>query len=103
MSDPKYLLNLGRANHMAQHFYGQLSGFSIEQKEELDRSVSCIRDCQQYLDMPDIQSQSDVVCRFERLFRSFLLFFVYFRNFLVIQIDLFGLYVLIQVNHLNNY
>jgi hypothetical protein len=60
---------------MAQHFYGQLSGFSIEQKEELDRSVSCIRDCQQYLDMPDIQSQSDVVCRFKRLFRSFLFFF----------------------------
>jgi hypothetical protein len=47
---------------MAQHFHGQLSGLLIEQKEEIDRSVACIQDCQQYLDMPDIQSQSDLVC-----------------------------------------
>jgi hypothetical protein len=54
---------------MAQHFHGQLSGLLIEQKEEIDRSVSCIRDCQQYLDMPDVQTESGVVCRF-RFFKK---------------------------------
>jgi hypothetical protein len=58
-------LNLGRASQMAQHFHGQLSGLLIEQKEELKRSDSCIRDCQQYLELPDVQSESDVVCRFK--------------------------------------
>jgi hypothetical protein len=46
---------------MVQYFQGQLSGLVIEQKEELSRSVSCTQDCQQYLDMPDIQTQYDVV------------------------------------------
>jgi hypothetical protein len=45
---------------MVQYFQGQLSGLVIEQKEELSRSVSCTQDCQQYLDMPDIQTQYDV-------------------------------------------
>jgi hypothetical protein len=50
---------------MSQYFHGQLSGLLIEQKEELDRSISCIQDCQQYLDMPDVQSESNIVCRFK--------------------------------------
>ncbi|CAF3887254.1 unnamed protein product [Rotaria sordida] len=49
-----------RASQMAQHFHGELSGLSIEQKEELPDSISCIQDCQQYLDMPDIQVQSNM-------------------------------------------
>ena len=47
---------------MAQYFHGQLSGLMIEQMEDGERLVSCIRDCQEYLDMPDVQSQSDIVC-----------------------------------------
>ncbi|CAF4559384.1 unnamed protein product [Rotaria sp. Silwood2] len=45
---------------MVQHFHGQLSGLSIEQKEALPDSVSCIQDCKQYLDMPDIQIQPSI-------------------------------------------
>ncbi|CAF2577588.1 unnamed protein product [Rotaria sp. Silwood2] len=49
-----------RASQMVQHFHGQLSGLSIEQKEALPDSISCIQDCQQYLDMPDIQIQPSI-------------------------------------------
>ncbi len=59
--------NLGRASAMAQYFHGQLSGLVIEQKKEIEPTNTCIRDCQQYLDMPDIQSQSDIVCLWEFL------------------------------------
>lgn len=54
--------NVGRAEAMAQYFHGQLSGLMIEQMEEAENLVSCVRDCQEYLDMPDVQSQSDMVC-----------------------------------------
>ncbi|CAF0892158.1 unnamed protein product [Rotaria sp. Silwood1] len=50
----------GRASRMVQHFHGQLSGLSIKQKEELPPSALCIQDCQQYLDMPDIQIQPNM-------------------------------------------
>jgi hypothetical protein len=61
---------------MVQHFHGQLSGLSIEQKEELPRSVSCIQDCTQYLDMPDVQTQIGVVRRFKLLTKSFYFIFI---------------------------
>lgn len=48
---------------MTQYFHGQLSGLVIEQKEELDPSIPCTQDCQQYLDMPDVQSETNVVRR----------------------------------------
>ena len=48
---------------MAQHFHGHLSGLSIEQKEDSDLSVACIRDCQEYLEMPDIPDETSVVSR----------------------------------------
>lgn len=44
-----------RATRMVQHFHGQLSGLIIEQKEELQRSSNCIRDCHQFLDIIDIE------------------------------------------------
>jgi len=95
-------LNLGRVSHMVQHFHGQLSGLVIEQKEELPRENFCIRDCQQYLDMPDVQTEPDVVCCLKFLKNENHSMY-YFRSLLVIQIDLFGAYVQIQVNHMNNY
>ena len=49
---------------MSQYFHGQLSGLSIEQKEEMQ---SCIQNCQQYLDMPDVQVQSNIVYRLKFL------------------------------------
>ncbi|CAF3271573.1 unnamed protein product [Rotaria socialis] len=49
-----------RASRMVQHFNGQLSGLTIEQKEEFPKTQSCIQDCQQYIDMPDIQEQSSI-------------------------------------------
>ncbi|CAF4419397.1 unnamed protein product [Rotaria sp. Silwood2] len=49
-----------RASRLVQHFHGQLSGLVIEQKEELQRSSNCIRECHQYLDIPDVQSGSNV-------------------------------------------
>ena len=55
------LVHIGRASRMVQHFRGQLSGLAIEQQEELSRSVACTRDCQQYLDMPDLQRESGIV------------------------------------------
>jgi hypothetical protein len=54
---------LGRASRMVQHFHGQLSGFVIEQNEELQRSSDCIRDCHQYLEIPDVQKQPGVVSK----------------------------------------
>jgi hypothetical protein len=48
-----------RASRMAQHFHGELSGLTIEQKEELQRS-DCVRDCHQYLDIPNIQPETGV-------------------------------------------
>ncbi|UJR21434.1 hypothetical protein I4U23_024520 [Adineta vaga] len=58
----------GRASRMVQHFHGQLSGLLIEQKEELPRSTACTQNCQQYLDMPDIQKESgfEFVSNFNR-------------------------------------
>ncbi len=46
---------------MAQHFHGELSGLTIEQKEELQRSSGCTRDCHQYIDISDIQSETGLV------------------------------------------
>lgn len=46
---------------MVQLFHGQLSGLIIQQKEELQRSSDCIRDCHQYLDVAGVKPQSDVV------------------------------------------
>ena len=46
---------------MAQYFTGQLSGLVIQQKEEVSRSSTCIQNCQQYLDMPDIQKEVGLV------------------------------------------
>jgi hypothetical protein len=51
---------------LAQHFHGELSGLVIEQKQELQRSSNCIRDCHQYLDMPDVQSEAGVVSKTHR-------------------------------------
>ena len=50
-----------RAAVMAQPFHGHLSGLSIEQKEDTERSAACIRDCQEYLEMPDVPNESGVV------------------------------------------
>jgi hypothetical protein len=47
-----------RASRMVQHFHGELSGLTIEQKEELQRSSGCTRECQQYLDITGIQSET---------------------------------------------
>lgn len=52
---------------MAQYLQGQLSGLSIEQKEDLPKSVSCTQDCLQYLEMPDMQVQTGTVCRISYL------------------------------------
>ncbi|UJR27982.1 hypothetical protein I4U23_009240 [Adineta vaga] len=49
-----------RASRLVQHFRGQLSGLIITQKEELPRSSNCIRDCQQYLDIPDVQKEAGI-------------------------------------------
>ncbi|CAF1423677.1 unnamed protein product [Rotaria magnacalcarata] len=49
-----------RASRMVQHFHGQLSGLSIEQKEELQRSSECIQDCHQYLDIPDVHHETNL-------------------------------------------
>ncbi|CAF0822901.1 unnamed protein product [Rotaria sp. Silwood1] len=49
-----------RASRLVQHFHGQLSGLIIEQNEELQRSSNCIRECHQYLDIPDVQSKPNV-------------------------------------------
>jgi hypothetical protein len=49
-----------RASRLAQHFHGELSGLTIQQKEELQRSSNCIRDCHQFLDLPDVQSETGV-------------------------------------------
>ena len=53
--------NLGHVARMAQHFTGQLSGLVIEQKEEVSRSTARVQNCQQYLDMPDIEKESGLV------------------------------------------
>ena len=52
---------LARASRLVQHFHGQLSGLTISQKEELQRSSNCVRDCQQYLNIPDVQKEDGVV------------------------------------------
>jgi hypothetical protein len=51
---------------MVQYFHGELSGLTIEQKEELQRSSGCIRECQQYIDVAGIQPESGVVSRIYR-------------------------------------
>ena len=56
-----FLSDVGRVSAMSQYFHGQLSGLIIEQMEETERLVPCIRDCQEYLDMPDVQGQPDMV------------------------------------------
>lgn len=52
---------LARASRMVQHFHGQLSGLVIEQKEELQRSSNCVRDCHQYLDIIDLEKEDGLV------------------------------------------
>jgi hypothetical protein len=52
---------LARASRMVQYFHGQISGLTIQQKEELQRSSDCIRECQQYIDVTGIQSEPGVV------------------------------------------
>lgn len=54
---------------MVQHFHGQLSGLIIEQKEELQRSSNCIRDCHQFLDIIDIE-RNDGLVSCSRMFSS---------------------------------
>ncbi|CAF0826469.1 unnamed protein product [Adineta ricciae] len=49
-----------RASRLVQHFHGQLSGLTIVQKEELQRSSNCVRDCHQYLNIPDVQKEGGV-------------------------------------------
>ncbi|CAF0754565.1 unnamed protein product [Adineta steineri] len=49
-----------RASRLVQHFRGQVSGLTIEQKEDLQRSSSCIRDCHQYIDISDVKSEAGV-------------------------------------------
>jgi len=46
---------------MVQHFHGELSDLIIEQKEEIQRTSDCIRDCKQYLDMSGIEKQTGMV------------------------------------------
>ena len=72
-----FSIDLARGEVMTQYFHGQLSGLTIEQKEEIDRSAGCIRDCQQYLDMPDVQAQTDLV-RTDQLFSKMYHFRDYF-------------------------
>ena len=64
----KILLFLARASRMVQYFHGELSGLTIEQKEELQRSSGCTRDCHQYLDVADIQPETGVVSRMDLSF-----------------------------------
>jgi hypothetical protein len=52
---------LARASRLVQHFRGQLSGLTIEQNEELQRSSDCIRDCHQYIDIPDVHPEAGIV------------------------------------------
>lgn len=52
---------LARASRMSQHFHGELSGLIIQQKEELQRSSDCIRDCRQYIDITDIKPETGLV------------------------------------------
>jgi len=88
---------------MAQHFHGELSGLTIEQKEELQRS-DCVRDCHQYLDIPDIQPETGVVSQTHiSKSKKRKLLFLYFRNLLVILIDQCGYYVQMKLNHMKNY
>ena len=92
---------------MAQHFHGQLSGLIIEQKEELQRSSECIRDCHQYLDISDVKTDSNIVSS-SQIFKSkkktySICFFLYHRNLLVILIVLCGCYVQIQKNLMKIY
>lgn len=55
------LFYLARASRLVQHFRGQLSGLTIEQNEELQRSSDCIRDCHQYIDIPDVHPEAGIV------------------------------------------
>lgn len=59
---------LARASRMVQHFHGKLSGLTIEQKEELQRSSGCTRDCHQYLDIADLSAETGVVSPLDRSF-----------------------------------
>lgn len=98
------IIYLARASRMVQHFHGELSGLTIEQKEELQRSSDCIRDCHQYLDISDIQSETGLVRQIHRSKQNKIsFFFIYLRNLLVILIDQCGFYVQMQLNHMKNY
>jgi hypothetical protein len=46
---------------MVQHFHGQLSGLIVEQKEELQRSSDCIRDCQQFIEIVGLNKEPGLV------------------------------------------
>ena len=46
---------------MVQHFRGQLSGLSIEQNEELQRSSTCVQDCQQFIDIVNLEKEKGMV------------------------------------------
>jgi len=62
---------------MVQHFHGELSGLTIEQKEELQRSSGCTRECQQYLDITGIQSETGLVSRIHLTKQAKSSFFLY--------------------------
>lgn len=48
----------GRVSRLVQPFRGQIAALSIEQKEE--SKEQCVRDCQEFLDLPDVQTQSNL-------------------------------------------
>jgi hypothetical protein len=61
---------------MAQHFHGELSGLTIEQNEDSSRSSVCIRECQQYIDIPDVEHETGVVSQSDILKNISLRFFL---------------------------
>jgi hypothetical protein len=61
---------------MVQHFHGELSGLTIEQNEDSSRSSVCIRECQQYIDITDVERETGVVSQSHILKTSPFVFFI---------------------------
>ena len=51
--------HVGRVARLVQPFRGQIAGLAIEQKEE--SKEQCVRECKQFLDLPDVQTQPNLL------------------------------------------
>ena len=76
----KVIFYLARASRMVQYFHGELSGLTIEQTEELQRSSDCTRDCQQYLDISGIEPETGVVSGIYLSAQAHFFYIIYFSN-----------------------